>query len=62
MKDAVTWADEGKPCKARGCKKPMRSSVKASPQVYIVGPQGGWVCADGHQGWIWPPECSCVPR
>jgi len=62
MKDAVTWADEGKPCKARGCTKPMKSSARESPVIYTEGPQGGWVCTDGHQGWIWPRECSCVPR
>ena len=57
-KGRIIWNREGQKCRARGCKSIMRSSVHRSKVIYSSGPQGGWICESGHQGWIWPGDCE----
>ena len=28
--------------------------------LFTEGPQGGWACEAGHQGWIWPRQCDTL--
>ena len=54
----VIWNNEDKPCRKRGCKKPMKAVLLLVVHVSKgCGPQGGWSCDGGHKGWIWPEEC-----
>jgi energy-coupling factor transporter ATP-binding protein EcfA2 len=62
----VRWNDEGTPCPVRDfdeetgrpigprCGLPRVADLGGSVERYASGPQGGWACAAGHQGWIWP--------
>jgi len=55
----IRWRHSGERCRARGCRNIMTETV-CQGELFTEGPQGGWVCADGHSGWIWPRQCAIL--
>ena len=53
------WVLSGSRCTAPGCGR-IRQAVAllGSPVGENNGPQGGWRCEGGHEGWIWPNNCE----
>lgn len=52
----IVWKKEGSGCLVRGCNHPRRGDIFEN-MLLENSAQGGWACAAGHTGWVWPNEC-----
>lgn len=64
----IRWKYAGQPCrhdvssipgKRKRCSKPLAvETLLRMPVGPLNGPQGVYVCEDGHRGWIWLRDCE----
>lgn len=56
--DGPQWTHNGSKCRARGCQS-TRYAWAIVPYLVTDGsPQGEWLCASGHRGWINATDCT----
>ena len=56
--DGPQWTLEGSGCLDPDCTLPRRAWALVPYLVTDKSPQGEWVCASGHRGWISASDCT----